>query len=161
METKLYEITENIAAILGEEDWTDETEQRLERLEMALEKKAENIVKFIGELESRAAYHKSEEERIAARRKAMEARTVRLKDYLKRNLELAGRTEVEAGTHKIAIQPNPPSVYVDAEQSIPPRFFVIVPQTTRLDKKAVADALKNGEDVPGARLVRGTSLRIR
>ncbi len=54
METKLYEITENIAAILGEEDWTDETEQRLERLEMALEKKAENVVKFISELERSA-----------------------------------------------------------------------------------------------------------
>jgi hypothetical protein len=76
-------------------------------------------------------------------------------------METVGRTELEAGTHSLKIQQNPPSVVVDNEEAIPPRFFVIIPETKRLDKKLVADALKKGEDVKGAHLERGTSLRIR
>lgn len=161
MNTKLYEITEGIATILQAEEWNEETERQIEALGMALEKKAENIVHFISELEMFKGAAKAEEKRLADRRKAVENRVVHLKDYMKRCLESADLMEVTAGTHKIKIQANPPKVVVDCEASLPPKFFIVIPETTQLDKKAVADALKKGEEVKGAHLARGTSLRIR
>jgi hypothetical protein len=80
---------------------------------------------------------------------------------MQRCLNHAERTEVEAGTYKVKIQKNPARVVVDAEQNIPPRFFTVIPETTQLDKKAVAEALKKGEVIVGAHLEQGTSLRIR
>ena len=161
MNTKLYEITEGIANILQAEEWNEETELRVEALGMALEKKTENIVHFCSDLGAFVVAAKAEEQRIAARRKAAENRVVSLKGYMKRCLESADLMEVTAGTHKVKIQVNPPRVVVDDEKSLPAKFFIVIPETTQLDKKLVADALKKGEEVKGAHLERGTSLRIR
>lgn len=157
---KLYEITEDIAAIVTEEEWTEDTERRLESLSMALEKKAENIIGLCTEWESFVAAAKAEEQRIAGRRKAVENRVAHLKGYLQRCMESADIMTMEAGTHNLRIQQNPPKVVVDSEETIPPRFFVIIPEQRQLDKKAIAEALKK-EDIPGAHLEQGTSLRIR
>ncbi len=80
---------------------------------------------------------------------------------MQRCLESADLMEVTAGTHKVKIQANPPRVVVSDEKSLPAKFFIVIPETTQLDKKLVADALKRGEEVKGAHLERGTSLRIR
>lgn len=157
---KLYEITEDIAAILTEEEWTEETEKRLEGLGMALEKKAENIIGLCTDLESFVTAAKAEEKRIADRRKAVENRVTHIKGYLQRCMESAEIMTLDAGTHSLRIQRNPPRVVVDSEETIPPRFFVIIPEQRQLDKKAIAEALKK-EDIPGAHLEQGTSLRIR
>lgn len=158
---KLYEITEDIADILTEEEWTEDTEKRLESLGLALEKKAENIVGLCTEWEAFVTAAKAEEQRIAGRRKAVENRIGHLKGYLQRCMESAEIMTMDAGTHNLRIQQNPPRVVVDSEESIPPWYFVIIPETMQLDKKAVAEALKKGEEIKGAHLERGTSLRIR
>lgn len=158
---KLYEITDDIAAILTEEEWTEETEKRIESLGMALEKKAENIIGLCTEWDAFVSAAKAEEQRIAGRRKAVENRIAHLKGYLQRCMESAEIMTLEAGTHSLRIQQNPPKVAVDAEQNIPPRFFTIIPEQKKLDKKALGDALKNGEVIVGAHLERGMSLRIR
>lgn len=157
---KLYEITEDIAAILTEEEWTEDTETRLENLGMALEKKAENIIGLCTNLEAFVTSAKAEEKRIADRRRAVENRIAHIKGYLQRCMESAEIMTMDAGTHSLRIQQNPPRVIVDSEDAIPPRFFVIIPEQRQLDKKAIAEALKK-EDIPGAHLERGTSLRIR
>jgi len=158
---KLYEITEDIAAIITEEEWTEDTERRLESLSMALEKKAENIIGLCTEWESFVAAAKAEEQRIAGRRKAVENRIGHLKGYLQRCMESADIMTMEAGTHSLRIQQNPPKVVVDSEEAIPPWYFVIIPETTQLDKKALSEDLKKGVEVKGAHLERGTSLRVR
>jgi len=157
----MYDIAAEVAEILGEEEWTEETEQKLESLGMALELKAKNIVGFCADLESFSAAAKAEEGRIAARRKAAEARIDSLKAYVKRCMEMAERDELQAGTHVLKLQKNPPAVVVDDESAIPARFFEIIPATTRLDKKAVAAAIKAGEAVEGAHLASGISLRVK
>ena len=161
MLTRMYDIAAEVAEILGEEEWTEETEQRLESLGMALEVKAKGIVGFCADLESFAATARAEEARISSRRKAAENRVDSLKAYLKRCMELSGREELQAGTHVVKLQKNPPAVVVDDESAIPARFFEIIPATTRLDKKAVAAAIKAGETVDGVHLAIGISLRIK
>ena len=51
-------------------------------------------------------------------------------------------------------------VVVDDEGSLPGQFKTIV-QEVKIDRKSIADALKSGQQIPGARLERGTSLRIK
>ena len=161
MLTRMYDIAAEVAEILGEEEWTEETESRLESLGMVIEVKAKNIVGFCADLESFVAAAKAEEGRIEMRRKAAENRINSLKAYVKRCMEMMGREELQAGTHTIKLQKNPPAVVVDDESLIPARFFEIIPATTRLDKKAVAAAIKAGESVDGVHLASGISLRIK
>lgn len=157
--TNLYEISSAINAILSKEEWDDAAIAELDALNLALEAKASNIVHFCANLEAFAAAAKAEEQRIAGRRKAAEGRIERLKGYIKAAMESADRTELDAGTHHLRIQNNPPAVVVDDETAIPPRFFTISPQTTVLDKKTLAQELKKGP-VDGAHLEQGKSLRI-
>ena len=157
---KLYDISAEIASILNEEEWTEETEQQLEALNLSLEVKAKNIVEFMADIDGFVDAAKKEEKRIAERRKAAENRRDRLKEYLHKSLEAIDRTELEAGSHKLKIQNNPPKVVIDEESEIPPKYFVVIPETFSLDKKTLAEDLKKGP-VKGAHLERGTSLRIR
>jgi Siphovirus Gp157 len=157
----LYDITEEITTILGTDEWTDETEQQLEKLNLALEVKAGKILDFCSNLESFAEAAKTEEKRIAGNRKSVENRIKQLHSYLKRNMVAIERTELESGTRKLKIQNNPHSVVVDNEQAIPAKYFVVIPATTQLDKKAVADDLKAGKDVEGAHLEQTTRLVIK
>lgn len=161
MNIALYEITEDIHEILTTEEWDDATVQRLDSLELALEKKAENIIHFCANLDSFTEAAKAEEKRIAERRKAAENRVSRLKEYVKHCMERADRTTVSAGTHTIKIQKNPPKVVVTDEGAIPPGFFTVIPQTLQLNKTRLAEKLKLGEVIPGAKLEQGTSIRIR
>lgn len=157
---KLYEISEDIAKILGEEEWSEETEKRLESLGLDMEAKAKNILAFCADLEAFTDKAKAEEKRIAERRKAAENRAKRLKQYIQRCMEMAGRTEIETGTHNIKIQNNPPKAIVDDEEKIPAKYFIVIPATTQLDKAALLKDLKKGE-VKGAHIEAGTHLRIR
>lgn len=144
MEFTLYQIAEEMLPILSSEEWTEEQEQAIERLEMDLERKADNIISYTAKLESFADMCRAEEKRIADKRKAAENRVASLKEYLLRTMKGIDRTEIQCGTKTIKIQKNPPSVVVDDEEKIPARFFVIIPETKQLDKAALKSALKSG-----------------
>lgn len=161
MDLTLYSIADEINRILGTEEWDDCTEQALAHLEMSLEKKADNCAAYVANLDAFIAAAKAEEERIAARRKVAENRAEQIKDYLFRCMKAVERTKIEAGTRVISIAKNPPSVCVDEESVIPARFFTVVPEQYKLDRKAVGAALKAGEDVPGCHLHQGERLAIR
>lgn len=161
MNLTLHEIAASIQSILSSEEWDDATEEALAQLEMSLEQKADNCAAFIGNLEAFAAAAKTEEERIAARRKAAENRAAQIRDYLFRGMKAVDRTKLEVGTRVISIKKNPPSVTVDEEGIIPARFFTVIPEQYKLDRKAVGEALKKGEDVPGCHLSQGERIDIR
>src|SRR5260364_214519 len=74
---------------------------------------------------------------MAKRRKAIENRVTRIKQYLFDNMRHAGRQKVECPYFNIAIRNHPPPY-----------------------KKAIQEALETGRDIPGTRLVRNPSLRI-
>lgn len=72
----------------------------------------------------------------------------------------------ELGIQKIAcplfevrIQKNPPAVEVFDEQMIPSMFWR-TPDPV-LDKALLKEHMKAGEEIPGARLIQGESLRVK
>jgi hypothetical protein len=153
----LYEIAPELREAVMAEDFD---EQLVTDLAIAFENKAFGMMSIADELTAFVTMAKAEEKRIADKRKAVENRINRMKDYLQHNMETAEVFEVEQGTRKITLQKNPPKVVVDDEQAIPPRFYTVIPESFQLDKNALKTALKDG-DVPGAHLEQGYSLRVK
>lgn len=68
-------------------------------------------------------------------------------------LEAAGITKLETPTGTVSERKVAPSAIITDEAEIPSRYWK--PQPPKLDKKAVTDALKQGETIPGATLSNG------
>ena len=126
-----------------------------------LQEKSINVAKFFRNLESDAKQIKEAEQQLAERRKAIEKRAASLKEYLKTNMELSGIHKIECPWFVVSIAQNPEAVIVDDEEAIPRDYFKEIPVSYQLDKSLLKQAIKDGFTVPGARLTRGTSLRIK
>lgn len=159
---KLHEITaaiSNFRAMMEDEELDAQVvEDTLESLEDTLEGKVESLSFIYRQMGADAEFYKAEEERLSKKRKVIEARRERLKQYLAEQLEIAGRDEVKTATAKVVFQVNPPSVYIEDEEKIPPLYVRYV---RSVDKKALLQALKNGEAIEGAALHREKSLRVK
>ena len=165
MSLKLYELSEaykNLWNMVDDEE-TDLTmvETALQTVEGAIETKAGNIAIFIRNLDSESKLIKEEEDRLKARRQAIENKRDSIKGWLQQNMELMNIDKIKTTTHSISLQSNPPSVLILDEDVIPGRFLTLIPERYEVNKKAISEALKAGEEVLGATLARGRSLRIR
>lgn len=81
------------------------------------------------------------------------------KDNLKFAMEQLGTDELVGNDVKFKLQKSPPAVIVDDETKVADAYKV-VKTTTSIDKKKIAEDLKLGVPVDGARLEQGTSLRV-
>lgn len=154
---KLYEIAEAYNN-LEEIDEVEEREKYLNLIEDGFDKKAENIVKFIKNLDADAKALKDEEKRLSEKRKTKENSIKWLKFYLQNNMEMLDKKKIKAGIFNINIQKNPPSVNVINENIIDDEYFII---ERKLDKQKLKSDLKDGKEIMGAELQQGESLRIR
>ncbi len=66
----------------------------------------------------------------------------------------AGLRKVERPAGTLSLRAVPPKAIITSEVDLPARFYV--EQNPKLDKKAVLDALKAGEKIPGAELSNGS-----
>jgi hypothetical protein len=158
---KLYELTQNYSQLLDLADSMDEEMFRdtLSSIEEALEEKVENTAKFIRCLDGDIEAIKAEEKRLADRRKALETKVSNCKTYLQEQLEFAGIDKIKRPTVTVSIQANPPSVEVADESLIPIEYMI--PQPSKIDKKAILTDLKNGLWVEGCSMKQGRSVRIK
>lgn len=162
----LYAIADSyVAAVerLSDMDLPDDViADTLEGLAGELEAKATNVAAFVRNLEASADAIKQAESQMSARRKAIENRAQRVKDYLLLNMERTGISKIECPHFKIAVRENPPSVVIDMAQAIPEDYMCQPePPPAQPDKTLIARALKDGFDVPGAHLTRTKRVEIR
>jgi len=134
----------------------------LEGLSGDLETKAQNVAFFVRNLEATAAAIKQAEADMAARRKAMENRADGLKRYIFESMTVAGIEKIECPHFRLAIKNNPAAVEI-FEPGLVPASFMRTPEPPppAPDKTAIKEALKAGQDVPGARLTSGQRLEIK
>jgi hypothetical protein len=135
----------------------------LEGLTGTFEEKATNVALFTRNLEALADQIKQAEQAMAARRKALESRADRIRQYLLDNMQRTGITKIESPWFNIALAKNPPSVVVDDEVTLKfahPEFVKTV-TTESIDKAAVKDAIKAGQIVEGAHLVQAERVSIK
>ena len=134
----------------------------LAALEGDIESKAIAVAQFARNLEASGAAIREAAKAMLTRADRIEKRAESLRQYLLFQMQAAGITRVECPWFTLAIRRNPPSVVVDDEAAVPQEFRVQPePPPPRLDRTAIARALKSGADVPGARLVQSERLEVR
>ncbi|WP_440110117.1 siphovirus Gp157 family protein [Paenibacillus sp. QZ-Y1] len=135
---------------VGEDDF-EMYKDTLEALEDGIENKCENIVKFMRNLEGDIAAYKVEEQRFSKKRRYMENKQERLKNLLCEYLEGNNLEKLNAGTFKVRLQTNPPSINIIDTKKIPDKYKTA--QDPKIDSKALLKDVKNGLVVEGAVLV--------
>ncbi|HCJ4513682.1 TPA: siphovirus Gp157 family protein, partial [Listeria innocua] len=149
---KLYQLTDNYLRVqeLLEENKTEAVEDTLDALTDGFHDKAENIVKIIKSLAADAEMAGKEAKRLLKRKQALENNVQKLKTYLQTEMERMEIRKINSTLFTIQIQKNPASVEIVDEALLKP-FFLL--QEPKIDKKRIAEILKSGEEVEGARLV--------
>jgi len=100
---------------------------------------------------------------IEARVAAKKHRVEMLRAAIEQAMLISERDNINLPTATVFVSKRAPGLVVENEADIPSDFFK-APETPapKLDKKALAAALKDGRNIPGARLDNGTvSLSIR
>jgi hypothetical protein len=151
-----------VEALMATDNDTQTIADTIEAESYPLEVKAQNVAYAIKNLEATAEAIKAAEQEMAKRRRAIENRAMHIKTYLQACMEVAGVTKIDCPHFRLSIKNNPPSVEVFEEKLIPVEFMrQPEPPPPAPDKKAIAEALKAGKEIPGAMLAQGTRLEIR
>lgn len=126
----LYEITGRLAVLrdmieseaISEEGAADTMEAILQEQEDGYE----NAVKWIRDLEAEIDAIKAEAEKLTEKRKVLENRRDRVRDYILRSMQASGQTKVKAGVFKI-FERKPVIVYVPSVsvEEMPPELLRI------------------------------------
>lgn len=162
----LYEISAQYLSDLNRLNELDLDEQTfldtLEGLSGELEQKAINVAMYAKNLEASADAIKQAEKSMADRRKAIESKQEKIRQYLLENMLKTGITKIECPHFVLSTRKNPPSVEVLMQDQIPDEYFDIPePPPPTLNKKRLAEDLKAGVVIEGARLTQGHSLQIK
>lgn len=117
----------------------------------------------IDECELLIAGLKAKETEFEARRKTIERRAERVRALIEQAMFATDQKTMKLPTATISLTQRAPGLVVTNEADIPSRFFVEQERPApKLDKKALAAAIKAGEEVPGATLDNGSvSLSVR
>jgi ethanolamine utilization cobalamin adenosyltransferase len=161
----LYEIAAEYRADLEKLAEMDLDEQAfadtLESLGGELQVKAQNTIAYTQHLEALSASIKEAEQRMAQRRKVIEKKVERIKDYVKEVMQANGIQRIECPHFVLSIAKNPPSVLIEDERQIPQDYFTSPPPPPpQIDKTLIKKAIQDGFDVPGAKLTQGVRLKI-
>lgn len=146
-----------------QEAWFD----TLDGIEQEFEDKAENVAAFIKSLKAEADDLKEEEAALNRRRKVKENQIERLKAYLLENMKLIHRQKIDTPRARLSVRTNPESVQFDDENDFIKRCELagaddfLRYKKPEIDKTEVKSALKRGEQIEGARLIRTQSLIIK
>lgn len=162
---RLYEINPIIDDILengfsvSEETGEYWDMEDLDALDMLLDEKLEATGCYIKNITAEANALKAEEEQFAKRRKALEARAERLKDYVVKNMSRAGKKTVETTLCKLTTRATE-HVEIYDDEAVPDKY-IVTKTTVRPDKAEIKKAIKLGNIIPGCALVNSKSLTIK
>lgn len=150
------------AAQTGETDAIDPEllKDTLDAIGEAMEQKADNIARIMSELKATEEAIGAETKRLTERSAMIAKQRESLKSYLFAAMESAGKDKIKTAFYSYTIRNNPASVQI-ADASILPDEYIRVKTETAPDKKAIAEALKNGADIPGCSLIQSKSLVIK
>lgn len=155
---QLYELTEIYLNLKDMDIEEEDLNSALENINDEIETKADNIAKVLRDFDGDIEALKSEEERLAKKRKAIENRQRQLKEYLQNAMLALDKRKFKTDLFSFNIQRNAPSLKILYESKIPDDYYKI---EKKLNKNDLKEAVKNGLFEDAAELVQTESLRIR
>ena len=152
----LYNLTAEflqVANQLEEMDLDQELIQdTLEALQMPIEEKAENVIKFVRNLEAMAEARKSEAKRLTEQAAKDLKKAESLLNGLDNALKMLNKTKLTAGVFEIKYKKGSEVVEVD-ENQLPEEYFV--PAFKPMTKTELKYLVKNeGKIIPGVKVIR-------
>lgn len=171
----LYEIDERLVTLIEEQFDTEdgtiyedagELAKKIDEVAMNLDMKIENIGLYIKNLNAEAEMIKHEEDNLARRRKTNERKIASLTNYLNGYLSACYPNEDDRAKWKfksprvVLGYRKSSSVEVPDIEKLDEKYLKI---TTNVDpdKKAIGQAIKNGEEVKGAFIKHNINLNIK
>lgn len=143
-------ILANMADLLGDDaDLIASTVEGETNLHEAIKRAVARVVEINGMMDGIASMIAN----LKDRGDRLEAQRDRLRSLIGVAMESGQIKRIEAGLATISLRAVPPKVEIVNEAEIPTRFWK--PQDPKLDRKAVLDALKAKETIPGATLSNG------
>ena len=160
----LYQISQEhraLADALQDMDLDEQTISDTLEAESALVEKSQAVAAVIKNLDAFADAIKAEADAMADRAKKVRNRAEAVKRYLHQCMQVAGVQKIEHPQFTISIRKNPESVDVFEEGLLPQDLLREIPAEYKPDRNLIKQALKDGFDVPGARLTRTERVEIR
>jgi hypothetical protein len=155
----LYELSDQYRGLMrlidsGEVD-PQALEDTLEGLQGDIQAKGAGTLAVLANLAAGITAYDNEIKRMQARKKTLERNRAWLKNYLRDNMQACGiqRIESELFTATLGLPPIVCEIY--DEDLIPDEFVEVVPEVKKYPKATILKALKEGREVPGARLAEG------
>lgn len=164
--TTLYTIAEQfkeltVLAETADEDLAVALRDTMEGIEGEFQEKGKAIAMITLNIDGDLEAIQSQIDRLTERKRIITNRKESLKEYLRSNMDAAGITKITHPLFTITCGKGKPIVVIDDEKAIPDDF-VNVKVTSAPDKVAIAKALKDGQNVPGAHSEIGkSSIRIK
>ena len=161
MQVTLYQCADDIRAVLDAHfDNEAEAADTLEAVIGQFEVKAQAVTAYWLNQEAQIGLIDQHIKSMQDKKKALQNRQSRLKEYLAFNMQRTGIREIKAddGTFTAKFQKNPPAVAVYDEKQRPEEYWVV---KREISKSAIKEAIKSGKEIPGAKLESSESLRIK
>ena len=149
---------ESVVNMHANGDLTDEQlKEALVALEESKVEKCGNAICYLNMLKHGIEDMKAEEKRIATMRKSLEGRAKNLESAFAYVLKNMGDKEVITKYGVMKVRKNPPSVVIDDLSKVPTKFQHQKIEVT-LDKVAIKNAIKAGEEVAGCHIEQSEKL---
>ena len=162
----LYQLADEFKATaekLLEMDLPQEViDDTLEGERLPIEQKSRNIAALILNIESAAEQKKKAADTMKKRAESDIKLAEKLRKYLLDNLQRCEINRIESPEFSISVKWNPGNVVIDDERQIPIEYMRQPdPPPASPDKAAIKAALKAGQEVPGARIVKTQRLDVK
>jgi len=157
--TKLHEIGVEYLEVLDMDAPVEQLQETIDLIEDDFNSKAVNLVKYTNSIDSDIKAVDEEIKRLQERKKVLSNKRDGFRDYLRINMEKSGINKIESPIFNVTLGKAADVVVIDEQDNLPDDF-VECSMTIKPNKKAIKEALKDGEDVPGARLESGKSRLI-
>lgn len=165
MNITLHQATEQVRELLDQIDpETGELPEGYEDARAIVMHKAVAVTAYLLEQDRGIASAKEYVKEMSAKVKAAEKRQDWLRRYLQEHMAAAGITEIadERGLFKASLaQGRDEAVEVFDEAQLPQDYLREIPAKFEADKTLIKKAIKDGFEVPGARLVKRDRLTIK
>lgn len=161
----LYELSKEYTEALNNFSVDEETgevifdQKKIDHIENDLKDKADNIACFIKNLTALSESIKAEKNVLDERLKANDKKIESLKKYITSAMELAQMDRLETARNKITFRTSK-KVIISDDDAVPEKFIKLE-ITSKVDKKAIGEALKAGEVVNGCYLEINNNIQIK